>query len=343
MFNASSPFCLARSGLSLYFKIREKVRFNPLVQRTFYAAESLRYSLRSDLSRQIESRSRLVPGPPRGVALCARIKDEAPVLNEWLEYYTLAGVSHFFLYESFSSDNFREVLRPWIENGRVTLLADWPTVPVTPYAEQDCILRCLNRFEWVGFLDVDEFLVLRDGSSIGDFLARFGETPGVAFHWIFFGSNHHVERPAGPVIRAYTRRAAEPNRHVKVFIRPDQVTHCRNPHSWQYKGRRHAITEAGVPVYGSFVMQPIVQNGWIGHFHCKSEVEYIAKIRKQEACDRVAMKFQRRNEESLQKLLVESNQVEDLSVQEYYRQRCAAVGLSPGLLWETVSGVRADY
>jgi hypothetical protein len=336
-FNASSAFDRQELALTFYFRIREKLRFNPLVQRAFYTAESLRYSIHSNLSSQIVRRAALLSGPGRGVAVCARIKDEAPVLDEWLKYHMLAGVSHFFLYESFSSDDFREVLRPWVERGCVTLLADWPTVPVTPYAEKDCILRCLNRFEWVGFLDVDEFLVLRDGSSIGDFLARYRESPGVAFHWMLFGSNYHIQPPADSIIRAYTRRAAQPNQHVKVFVRPEQVTHCRNPHSCQYKGLRHAVTEAGAAVYGSFLVHPVVRDGWIAHFHCKSEAEYMAKIRKQEACDRVAMKFQRRTEESRRKLLVESNAVEDLSVQTYYGQRCASLGVPPTLLLDNQS------
>jgi hypothetical protein len=318
--------------LGLYFKLREKIRFIPWVQRLLYYSESVRYALFSDLTRQMRSRASVVPGPPCGVALCTRIKDEAPVLTEWLEYYRAAGIDHFFIYESFSSDNFREVLRPWIDQGLVTLIADWPYVPVTPHAEEDCILRALNRFEWVGFLDVDEFLVLRDGSSIGDFLSRFPGRPAVGFHWIFYGSSGHKFPQCGPVIRTHTRRNTKFNRHIKVFVRPGQVTHCRNPHSWQYKGLGHAVSEAGAPAYGSFLMQADVRDGWIGHFHCKSEEEYLAKMRKKEACDVVAMRYQRRSEESLRKILVEWNQVEDLSVQNYYRQRCAKLGVPPVLL-----------
>ena len=53
---------------------------------------------------------------------------------------------------------------------------------------------------------------------------------------------------------------------------------------------------------------------------------------KREDCDRVAQKFKRRSEESLRKTLVECNQVEDLSVQNYYRRRCEALSISPELL-----------
>lgn len=318
--------------MGLYFTIREKVRFIPWVQRLIYTVEGLKYARGGALSQQIERRSKLVPGPGKGVALFTRIKDEAPVLEEWIEYYRVAGVSHFFFYESFSSDNFREVLRPYIEEGLVTLIADWPCVPVTPYAEEDCVLRALNRFEWLGFLDVDEFLVIKDGSSIGDFLARYGDAPAVAMHWVFFGTSGHKTRPTGNAIRSYTRRDAEPDRHVKIFLRPEGVTHCRNPHSWQYKNMRHAISEAGYPVYGSFSMTPQVKNAFVGHFHCKSEDDYLSKLKKMEACDAVAMKFQRRSEEAMRNNMERWNRVEDFSVQTYYRHRCEAMHVSPVLL-----------
>ncbi len=308
------------------------LRMNPLVQRLIYTFGALLHSRGSSLAGRIQRRREIVVSQGNGLAICVRIKDEAPFLLEWLDYYRAAGIGHFFIYESFSSDNFRDVLQPYVDQGIVTLMADWPYVPVTPYAEEDCILRTVDRFEWVGFLDVDEFLVISDGSSIGEFLSHFPGAPAVAFHWYLFGSSGLKQRPPGAVIRAYTFRDAKPDRHVKVFLRPEEVTCCRNPHSWYYRGMKNAISEAGEPIYGSFSMQRVVRNAWIGHFHCRSEEEYLAKIKKREACDRVAMKFHRRSEEQLRKSLVEWNQVEDLSVQDYYRTRCKALGIPPVLL-----------
>jgi hypothetical protein len=212
------------------------------------------------------------------------------------------------------------------------LVADWPYIPVTPYAEHDCILRCIKRFEWVGFLDIDEFLVISNGASIGKFLAAFSGASAIAFHWLIYGTSGHKQKPHGAVIKAYTFRESKPDRHVKVFVRPEQVTYCRNPHSWHYLGMRTAISEAGEPIYGSLSMKCIVRDAWIGHFHSKSESEYLAKMEKKEACDWVAMRFQRRSKEGVIKANVELSQVEDLSVQNYYRKRCEILSISPDLL-----------
>ncbi|HEY1808635.1 MAG TPA: glycosyltransferase family 92 protein [Acidobacteriaceae bacterium] len=318
--------------MSLYFKLREKVRFNPIVQRVYYSAGNIRNSGRSPLVARIENRARKVPGPAKGAAICTRIKDEAPYLVEWLEYYRAAGASHAFVYESFSSDDFREVLRPYVEEGFVTLMAEWPTIPVSPYAEEDCVLRCVNRYAWVGFFDVDEFLVCRDGASLDELLARYQDHPAVAFHYYMYGTSGHKTRPPGPVIRSFVRREMKANRHIKVFVQPNAVTRYRNAHSWFYKGLRHAVTEAGDPVYGSVSLKCSVKNAFLAHFYTRSEDEYLAKARKSEAVDKVAMKFRRRSEEMLRENLARWNQVEDLAVQDYYRKRCEAMGLEPVLL-----------
>ena len=55
-------------------------------------------------------------------SLCLIFKDEAPYLKEWLEYHLLIGIDHFYLYNNNSSDNYLEVLGPYIEDGTVTLI-----------------------------------------------------------------------------------------------------------------------------------------------------------------------------------------------------------------------------
>ena len=204
--------------MGLYFTIREKLRSNPTINKTIYLTQSL---YRSHFGRLVGDlrRARKTASAPQGVALCLRFRDEARYLAEWLEYYLAAGISHFFLYNNFSADDYTSVIQPWTDTGQVTLI-DWAKVPASPAAEEDCIRRALGRFRWVGFLDADEFVVIRDGSSIGEFLEGFPRAPGVALHWRFFGSSMHRVRPAEPIILAYQHRAPNPNRHIKTFVRP---------------------------------------------------------------------------------------------------------------------------
>jgi hypothetical protein len=316
--------------MGLYFKIREKLRFHPTVNKTIYLAQSLYRSHFGRLAGDVR-RARGTANTAQGVAICMRLRDEARYLAEWLEYYQAAGVSHFFLYNNFSADDYISILQPWLEDGSVTLV-DWPKVPASPAAEEDCVRRALGRFRWVGFLDADEFVVIRDGSSIGDFLDRFSAAPGVGLHWRIFGSSMHRVRPAEPVILAYQHRGPHPNRHIKTFLRPERAAQCRNPHSWFYYPISAAVNELGNPLYGSFDMKPAAELAWINHYFCKSHEEYIEKTNRQPTSDSTTMRFQHRRPERSADELLKNNEIVDPSAIDYYLARCKALGRPPRLL-----------
>ena len=49
------------------------------------------------------------------LAIATMFQDEARWLKEWLEYHLLVGVQHFYLYNNLSSDNYQDVLQPYID------------------------------------------------------------------------------------------------------------------------------------------------------------------------------------------------------------------------------------
>ena len=95
-------------------------------------------------------------------------KNEAPYLEEWLAFCVLEGVEHFLLYDNGSTDNAREVLKPWIDVGIVELL-DWPLhwkSGAQTKAFIDALDRLRGRARWTAFIDVDEFLFSPTGAPL---------------------------------------------------------------------------------------------------------------------------------------------------------------------------------
>ena len=321
---------------SLYFKVREKVRLNTQVAKVIYFAQSLKHSNSGEFRKEVLAASKnLVSGTRgngEGIALCVRIRDEARYLGEFIEYYLAAGIDHFFFYEKLSKDRFHDVLDPYIDRGIATLNEDWPHVPVSPAAEQDCILQCVGRFAWVGFIDADEFVVIKDGRSIGEFLTGYTQYPAVALHWRGFGSNGHMKRPAGPVIIEYNRRERAPNRHVKCFVQPSSAAAYRNSHSWYYRGMRTAVNELRRPVLGSISLPPTAETAWINHYHHKSDEDYFEKAARKSVLDSVGISFQNRTLERRNAAAEKSNEVVDDVASEYYLHRCQTTGREQILL-----------
>jgi Glycosyltransferase family 92 len=309
-------------------RLRWVLRSNRLAQVTIYLTQSLwcsNFGRLRRFSKAIQASGKT----GSGVAVCARFRNEGPYLREWLDYHLAAGIEHFYLYESFSTDDYLDILSPYIQRRVVTLFRDWPHIPVSPAAEEHCLLNAMGRHEWLGFLDLDEFVVVRGNASIGAFLSEFRESPGVALHWRMFGSGGRKTRESSSVVASHTVRAKDPNRHVKCFVRPACVTQHRNPHSSYYAGMKCAVSELGRKVFGSLSFPATAQRAWINHYHCKSEEEYMKKVKQGNMADRTGMVVPNCTVDRMAAVERSSNEEFDETAIVYYRERCKDLGIKP--------------
>lgn len=127
------------------------------------------------------------------ISICIMFKDEAPYLREWIEYHRMIGVDHFYMYDNNSSDGFEEVLAPYREEGIATLIP-WHQQHAQVDGYEDCIRRFQSESDWIGFIDVDEFLVPIEDNSLVPILDRFCHCPAVLVYWRFFGSGGRLRR-----------------------------------------------------------------------------------------------------------------------------------------------------
>lgn len=128
------------------------------------------------------------------VSVCAIFKNEADYLREWIEYHKLVGVEHFYLYNNFSEDGFMQVLRPYVDNGDVSLI-DWPYPQGQIAAYRDCVRKFKTESRWIGFIDLDEFVVPVDDDNLYDFLKKFEKNRGsVLIYWKLFGTSGKTKR-----------------------------------------------------------------------------------------------------------------------------------------------------
>jgi hypothetical protein len=157
------------------------------------------------------------------LAICAIFREEAPFLREWIEFHVGVGVTHFYLYNNFSTDQFRSELDPFIRDGLVTL-TDWP-VPVGQLsAYRDCLKRHRMDARWIAFIDIDEFLFSPIERDVRRILAEFNDKPGVHVWQFFFGSSGHPTRSDKPLLEAFTQRASETQiTTVKTIANPRAV------------------------------------------------------------------------------------------------------------------------
>lgn len=128
------------------------------------------------------------------VAVCAIFKDEALYLKEWIEFNHIVGVEHFYLYNNNSGDGFHTILQPYIESGLVTL-NEWPQQQKQMECYKNCIARFAGETKWLGFIDIDEFVVPKYTDTIYEFLRPFEKKAGaVLVYWKLFGTSGRLDR-----------------------------------------------------------------------------------------------------------------------------------------------------
>lgn len=246
---------------------------------SFDLRKSVRSILKLPLVWRANRREKLYATKARHeIAVCAIFREEALFLEEWLSFHVGVGVSHFYLYNNFSTDHYKDVLAPWIER-RVVTLKDWPVPVGQVSAYRDCFRQVWRDCRWLLFIDIDEFLFSPNCVDIRSILSQYTDLPGIEIWQAFYGANGHERRPKLPVTEAYLSRASLAQTTVKTIANPRRLYKAGVHQSKYYSGEAldpsRRKVEKGVP--------PVLDTLRINHYWSRSLEDLQDKIARGDA------------------------------------------------------------
>lgn len=217
-------------------------------------------------------------------------KNESGVLREWMDHYLAEGVDHFYLIDNGSTDDYLDVLAPYIRRGLVTLFA----IP-DPYIQERvfdyCFLPLRNQMEWLFICDMDEFAYGKTG-TIRTFIETIGNehVNGVMIPWVIFGSSGRIQQPSSVVdgFRKRKRYVQGDTSYVKSIVRMRDVislgVHYHDIQNWIIiDGRRYSV--------GNFNPLPLDEDRirqselLVNHYQVQSKEWYVnVKMRRGSPC-----------------------------------------------------------
>lgn len=221
------------------------------------------------------------------VALCAIVINEEAYLDEWIEYYAALGVSTVYIYDN------TELFE--LENWRPLATFGGPfSVKIFHQPDQGhrrqraayekCGAQALrDNHTWAGFVDVDEFLVLKKHDNVVDFLADHAPRGQLGINWYWFPtSGETLYRPL-PVTKRFQFRHRNVKLHVKSFVRLQDMDQSRvvgSAHFVPMKAGQNHIDTSGKVLDGN--PGPLNPGGPVDvavvhHYNSKSQKEFIAK------------------------------------------------------------------
>lgn len=225
------------------------------------------------------------------ISICAIFKNEAPYMKEWIEYYLIIGIDHFYLYNNNSEDDYKSILQPYIDKGLVTL-TEWPDIPGQISAYKNWYENYRDETNWCTFIDLDEFLCPIKDVNIKDWLKKHNKYPLYAIYWKMFGTSGCIEPNTDKlVIEQYTNCWDKYATATKIIYNTDYdierfFTSMMHKFNVKYKG----FSIPPINTFGYFI------NHWeihrygnkrydiqCNHYWSKSYNEYIEKHKRGDA------------------------------------------------------------
>ena len=244
----------------------------------------------------------------KSASLCAIAKNEVPYIEEWVEYHLALGFAHIFIYDNEDVSTLSAIFK---ENACVTV-RHFPG-RTAQYLAYNHFLQSAESHQhfWSGFLDIDEFLVLKKHDNVLTFLNQHCPKGIVAMNWVVYGEERpkdeeptnrvDTEDPRLPVTQRFILREPLPNRHVKCLFARDDVVCIHNAHfplgfstndpihiddsgpipfMCLTNGTKIALTQHdtnGKVFFGPFNPDGPTDVAYINHYYFRSKTEYAIK------------------------------------------------------------------
>jgi hypothetical protein len=162
------------------------------------------------------------------IILFTNARDESHI-KEWAAHHLLLGFDCVYIFDHKSKIPIRREFQQFSKRVIVERCEMEGSVKI-PLMNRAVNIAKKRGFDWMLYLDADEFLVLNRTNHVKNMLNRFKRAHSIAVNWLMFGSNHHVKEPSGLIIENYTKSDETLHSHVKTFVRPREVLNVINPH-----------------------------------------------------------------------------------------------------------------
>jgi len=250
------------------------------------------------------------PGGRAGMksAICLIVRNERRDIAEWIAFHALAGFDTQIIFNHSSDDGTDLVIRFMARHYDIRI-HDWQDHSAQSQlnAYNAALSAYRLEFDWLAFLDSDEFFIPAHEEPVNNFLERYQDWSGIAIPWAVYGSNGHVGYPPKLVIESFTRRAPEnffPSHHVKSIIRPRFAAAAVNPHCFDLAGhiagsycdlagatiRWWPAPERGGVLPGVLADLPDYSIARVNHYFTRSRAHWQAKIKRGYPSDMVVRK-----------------------------------------------------
>ena len=226
------------------------------------------------------------------IALCCIGRLENQYAVEFVEWYKKLGFDRITIFDNNheGEEHFEDVLQPYIDEKLVEIVPyrDRENAQMKAYFYCYAKYRYYRDYDWIAFFDFDEFLVLKNHSTIQEYLEWIntkGEFDCVKVNWMIYTDNNLVTNDGRPVNERFTTPMDydkkvgfdfPQNNHTKSIVKckADMLKMGRNPHMPIIT--KKICNADGIPTDNSSPFMPYTfENAYLKHFNTKTIEEFL--------------------------------------------------------------------
>lgn len=174
--------------------------------------------------------------------LCGIAKLENDYIREWVEHHLNLGFDKIILGDNNDPDGewLADPIMDYVQSEKVQVFnIRNNNIKQMGFYNDLYLGGYCNEYDWVIFLDIDEFLFLEEDKTVGEYLSRdiFKDFTCIKIHWRMMDDNDQLINTGEPVVKRFTRAARpipmiwhnptngftktlEMNMFVKSFVKP---------------------------------------------------------------------------------------------------------------------------
>lgn len=200
--------------------------------------------------------------PKYNLSVGAIFKNESQSIKEWLEHYLFHGVQHFYLINDSSTDNFLDIIQPYIDQGFITLF----NISCEYYLgrQKDMynkyILSRIKETKWLLMVDLDEYAWSPQYINLNELLNNCNNLGQIQICNYIFGSNGYINQP-DKIVKNFTKRGKDIINCYKYIVNSEYEFSSLNVHHATFVNKEHEKN--------NFLI--LINEIFINHYSCQSK------------------------------------------------------------------------
>ena len=215
------------------------------------------------------------------ICLCTFVRNQNLYIKEFIEFYQRIGVNKIFLYDNNdeNGEKFNDLLKEYIDNNTVSIINWRGKNNANEKMMNDCYKKNYNKYDWLIFFSIDEYIHIKDYNDIKSFLSeqKFDNCECIYLNWLFHTDNNMINYDNN------TLQSINNDSYIKHFVKPIMKGHgllFDITNLYKLSDNLKGCDGNGNKVIfnGNEIKENDFVNNYIDYYWCKSTEEFIKKL-----------------------------------------------------------------